>query len=111
MSHAQEPRDLLSLASPSVDLQRPVPPHCLSLMSATTESNDTPCSDCENTRSERRVAEDLQRMSMNQTATVQLENQALGDEIWTLRSQRTLTAATESGSTNDARPSSPIPLN
>ncbi|KAG6283195.1 hypothetical protein E4U09_000350 [Claviceps aff. purpurea] len=30
-----------------------------------TESDDTPCSDCENTRSERRVAEDLQRMSMN----------------------------------------------
>ncbi|KAG6174541.1 hypothetical protein E4U51_001552 [Claviceps purpurea] len=77
----------------------------------TTESDDTPCSDCENTRSERRVAEDLQRMSMNQTATVQLENQALEDEIRTLRSQRTLTAATESGSTNDARPSSPIPLN
>ncbi|KAG6142442.1 hypothetical protein E4U12_003334 [Claviceps purpurea] len=43
----------------------------------TTESDDTPCSDCENARSERRVAEDLQRMSMNQTATVQLENQAL----------------------------------
>ncbi|KAG6053002.1 hypothetical protein E4U17_005137, partial [Claviceps sp. LM77 group G4] len=62
-----------------------------------TESDDTPCSDCENTRSERRVAEDLQRMSMNQTATLQLENQALEEEIRTLRSQRTPTAATESG--------------
>ncbi|KAG6024964.1 hypothetical protein E4U40_002914 [Claviceps sp. LM458 group G5] len=46
----------------------------------TAKSDDTPCSDCENTRSERR-----------------LKNQALEDEIRTLRSQRTPTAATESG--------------
>ncbi|KAG6314768.1 hypothetical protein E4U44_001670 [Claviceps purpurea] len=55
----------------------------------TTESDDTPCSDCENTRSERRVAEDLQRMSMNQTATVQLENQALEQPVRTTESDDT----------------------
>ncbi|KAG6314767.1 hypothetical protein E4U44_001669 [Claviceps purpurea] len=48
-------------------------------MSATTESDDTPCSDCENTRSERRVAEDLQRMSMNQTATHERRSAKLPD--------------------------------
>ncbi|KAG6057600.1 hypothetical protein E4U17_001155 [Claviceps sp. LM77 group G4] len=55
------------------------------------------CEEDENTRSERRVAEDLQSMSMNQTATLQFENQPLEDETRTLRSQRTPTAATESG--------------
>ncbi|KAG6094416.1 hypothetical protein E4U14_008481 [Claviceps sp. LM454 group G7] len=73
----------------------------------TTESADRPCSDCENTRSERRVAEDLQRMSMNQTATLQVENQALEDEIRSLRSQRTPTAATEFG--QNERRSAKIP--
>ncbi|KAG6122235.1 hypothetical protein E4U13_002849 [Claviceps humidiphila] len=72
----------------------------------TTELADR-CSDCENTRSERRVAEDLQRMSMNQTATLQLENQALEDEIRSLRSQRTPTAATEFG--QNERRSAKIP--
>ncbi|KAG5950152.1 hypothetical protein E4U58_001762, partial [Claviceps cyperi] len=66
-----------------------------------------PCSDCENTRSERRAAEDLQRMGMHQMATLQLENQALEDEIRTLRSQRTPTAATEAG--QNERRSAKIP--